>query len=64
MKSDNLLSSPDETGWYWFKKNIRDTPSIVFLDDDGVGRGMDEEGNTFLLDDTIGFWEKTESLEL
>ena len=60
MKSENILTSPDESGWYWFKVNKKSETVIVFINDDGEARATNEEGDSYILDDLIGIWEKTD----
>lgn len=60
MSENPILSSPDDSGWYWFKKSKKGDVSVVFVNIDGVAFKMDECGETEQLDDTLGFWEPTE----
>lgn len=61
MSENLVLTSPDDSGWYWFKKSKKDIVSIVYVDSAGIAIRMNEEGETEELDDLIGFWEPTES---
>jgi len=56
MKSDTILASPDESGWYWFKKNKKSDVVIVFVNDDGEATATTEDGFSYILDDLIGLW--------
>lgn len=60
MSENFVLTSPDDSGWYWFKKSKRGDVSIVYVNSAGVATRMNEEGETEELDDLIGFWEPTE----
>lgn len=61
MSENPILTCPDDSGWYWFKKRKTDDVSIVFVNLSGVAFKMNEEGETEELDDLIGFWEPTEA---
>lgn len=54
------FSTPDETGWYFYRKNRKSDLVIVFVNDNGEAFAMNENGNSFLLDDFIGKWQKIE----
>jgi hypothetical protein len=60
MKSYSC-STPDETGWYFYRKNRKSDLVVVFINDNGEAFAMKENGDSFLLDDFIGKWQKIES---
>jgi hypothetical protein len=62
--SDNILTVPDEAGWYFFKKNKKSKLTVVYLNDDGVAQGIDQQGNFFELDDLLGRWLLLDSEEI
>jgi hypothetical protein len=64
MKKESVLASPDEIGWYWFKKNKSADLKVVFVNDDGEAKSFDENGDVDFLDDCIGLWQKIEDSEL
>lgn len=61
MSENFVLTSPDDSGWYWFKKSKRDVVSIVYVNSAGIATKMNEEGEIEELDDLLGQWEPTEA---
>ena len=53
-------TSPDDSGWFWFRENENSAPISVFISEDGAATYLDENGRTGELDDFIGFWEQAE----
>ena len=51
-----ILTSPDESGWYFYKETKRSIPVVVYVNDDGVGTALNESGESFELEDFIGEW--------
>jgi hypothetical protein len=56
-----MLSSPDEFGWYFFKKKKSQEVSVVYVNEDGEAKKFDQDGDVEFLDDLLGYWEKLES---
>lgn len=56
----DILGTPDDSGWHFFKKNKKARPCVVYINDDGVAFAMDEDGDTFTLDNLIGKWQAIE----
>ena len=61
MSENFVLNSPDDSGWYWFKKTKRDVVSIVYVNSAGIATKMNEDGEIEELDDLLGQWEPTEA---
>ena len=61
MNDNDKIFGPDELGWYFFKKNKKASPIVVFINDDGVANYMEESGETGQLDDLIGEWFQIEA---
>lgn len=57
--SDLIISSPDESGWYWYRPKKNKPVRIAFVNDDGLATTLSEDGEPQVLDDLIGLWEKT-----
>ena len=60
----DILTSPDEPGWYWFRISLMDEPRVVLVNDDGIGRFLDSDGLVEELDETKGYWEPIEYDEM
>ncbi len=61
QNTNEILSVPDESGWFFFKKNKRSEPVIVFVNEDGIGITMDSSGKQGELDDMVGMWLELDS---
>ena len=55
-----IISTPDDSGWYFFRKNKRSALVVAYVSEDGVAYCMDENGKTWELEDFIGEWEEIE----
>ena len=60
--SEIIVGTPDESGWYWFKKDQIIT--LVLLTSDGIGLTFDPDGYSEELNDLIGEWEIAEPNDL
>lgn len=52
--------TPDEPGWYFYKKSKKSIPHVVYINDDGRGFALNSDGESWEIDDLIGFWEYVE----
>lgn len=52
-----IIASPDEAGWYWFKKNKSDIAKMALVNEDGRAFSFDLCGNSREIDDLTGMWE-------
>jgi len=58
--NEKVIGVPDEPGWYFFKKDKKSVLSVVYINDDGVGTCLTEDGESCQLDDLVGRWELIE----
>lgn len=56
----NILDTPDDSGWHFFKKGKKGEVCVVYINEDGIGLAMDEKGKTWEIEDFIGRWEQIE----
>lgn len=60
MNNNKVFSVPDEAGWHFFKQNKKTPPLVVYINEDGIGFAMNEEGESFLVEDCVGQWMSIE----
>lgn len=50
------MDSPDEEGWYFFQPKLSKDEYVVYVNWEGLVFSLDENGESFRIDETIGQW--------